>query len=460
MNEEENPLTQPSARNGAEASADEEKAKIHSEETKKASEGEEDKAVPPEEKNEEAEKADDVDGTYNGAGAKNPQDFYFRPLHYVNDGTFTVDESISQSLKTYNAKMRGPRALDVVSMAVLVASFVAVLAVFLTKQPNWANYTTLGIALAVILSSFILSSVFNKKRTKTTGEWLLDYEDTVDGYLVSSLDVKDPSLAMEAKVNDHDVIEAHYFQNITSIDSRGLLIGHRNGLEFSLADVAVTVPSRTYLEACAKPESFVNLDGTDYVPSLVTQTMTGTQELPTKDVTVIDMKIDGDAKEEKRKEKDFAKADRRKAPAMTSSGLYGKFFSYGLKISSQESFIVCFLGDPKSSMVPDFLRGYQAVHVPGLRDNILVYAADVHFSSAFFTPEAVEKLNRFQPDQTVLSAFLSMNSYGTKIGLNLSDDVLTLPTKALSHIGSYDAVKKAVDALFAFVDEVGERSRK
>ena len=131
-----------------------------------------------------------------------------------------------------------------------------------------------------------------------------------------------------------------------------------------------------------------------------------------------------------------------------------------MKVHSSEAMIISFMGDKENTVLPDYISGYQAIKVPGLRSNIVVYATDISQSKIFFSDDAIRNLNEIVTGLYVQSAFISINSYGTKIGLTLSDDIMSLPTKPLKHIGIFDSFKTALEHIFIFVDNVDEKRMK
>lgn len=419
----------------------------------------------------EDNKPDSIGGEYNGKkGANDTIDqSYFKPIKYVNDSTRTIDEDIELTRKTYMAKIGKSKTWDIVSIVLMVVSFVAVIIVSFTikdESLNWVIWTVIGIAVAVIIGSFVLASVFNKKNSKVAEEYLGVYEDMVNGYTLTGLDVTDPVLCSNAKISDEEIIQAHYFRTINSIQSRALVEGKRKDLEFQVAEVAVVIPPKDFDEVNAKPTELVNLDDTAYVPSPVPgATVTSTQELPDKDMTMIDLDLNGEVngndKEAKKRQKDKEKAAQKNAaPHKTSSGLFGRIFSWKMCVSSEEAFIISYMGDKQFTVLPDFLTGFEAVHVPGLRTNIVVYCVNPTEAAKFFDEEGVKILNSITVSMTVQSAFISINSYGSKLALTLSDDIMSLPLKTSPHVGTFDEFKTSVHQMFAYADYVDSKKDK
>lgn len=408
----------------------------------------------------EETRPDDVSGTYNGTSV-NPDNTYFNPIRYINDGTISIDDSMENNRKAFNQKLKKSKVIDVIAIVMMLISFAAVLVVvFLNKGENalpWLNWVVFGIALVIIVASFILTTVYNKKNAKITKAYLNDYEDTLNGYVISDLSVVDPTLCVDAKINDQDIIQAHYFHTINRIESRAVVEGKRKGFSFSLGEVAVVIPTVSIDSCNKKPEDYLNLDGSTYVPEPISDTETGTQELASKDMTVVD--LDMVTKDAKKREKDEKRA-RMNQQTETATGLFGKIYAYGMAIDSEDSIMIAFMGRKDATVLPDNLTGFNAIKVPGLRGNIVVYCINPLSSAKFFDEEGIRLLNDIVPNEVVESLFISINSYGSKVGMTLSDDIMQLPIKQLSHLGSYELYKDATDKAFAFIDHVQEIAGK
>ncbi len=410
---------------------------------------------------------DEINGDYNRKNENNTNaNAFYKPLTYVNDGTRTIDEDIERIRKSNMSKMNSSKIFDIISLVVMIIAFAGVVLItLLNKSGNKAlTYSVVGVAIALVLGCFFLSSLLNKKKSKVVNEYLDQYEDATYSYVFSAINVTKGEYCLAAKIEDLDVINAHYFNTINAIQSRAAVIGKRNGLDFHGAEVAVSIPSVAYTVCNSKPEDLINLDGSTY-NAQTCETMTGTQEFATKDMTAIDLNVasdlQGNKKVQNKREKDIYKATHKtNQPSETSTGFFGKFFAYDMKVHSSEALIISFMGDKEYTVLPDYLTGYQAIKVPGLRSNIVVYATDIKSSAVFFDETSIKILNEVTPDYTVQSAFLSVNSYGTKVGVTLSDEIMSLPIKEMKHIGTFDSYKNAVANLFKFVDYIDEKRMK
>lgn len=412
----------------------------------------------------EPEKADDITGTYNGVNST-LETSIFNPIHFSHDGTIDIDDEFNSCREKFNAKISKSRVLDIVAIVLMLLAFVAVLLVtFLNKGDNaiaWLTWLVIGVSFAIIIFSFILTSIVNRKNASVTKEYLNNYEDMLNGYVISDLKVLNPTICVDARVNDQDVIQAHYYRTINRIESRAVVEGKRKGYDFSIAEVAVVIPTISIEAANKKPTDLINLDGSKYIPSEIPETELGTQEVSAPDMTMIDLKLNAELAKtsEKQREKDLRKANENRQTE-TATGLFGKIYSYSMKVSSEEAIIISFTGNSDSTVLPDYLTGFKALKVPGLKSSVVVYGVNPKESAKFFTEEGVKLLNDITTGMVVQSLFISINSYGTKIGMNLSDDIMQLPIKKIAHLGSYAEYKSATDSAFKYVDFVSEQIGK
>lgn len=411
----------------------------------------------------EPAKADDITGTYTGSNQQ-LDNSYFAPIKFIKDDSKSIDETFDQARDVFNKKLNKSRVIDVVGIIMMLAGFAAVLLVtFLNKgtELQWLTWVIISISFVLIITSFILTSIFNRKNAKLTKDYLNQYEDILNGYAISDLNVVNPTLCVDAKVNDQDVIQAHYFRTINRIESRAVVEGKRCGYPFSLAEVVVVIPTISIASANKKPEDYVNLDGSTYIPApSIEGTLDGT--IDPNGNTNIDITLSDEVNNSKQAEqraKDQKKAASANKVVDTATGLFGKIYSYGYTVSSEEAFIITIMGDPEATVLPDYLTGFKACMVDGLKKNIVIYAVDPSKLTPFLDEEGVKLLNSIDVNTAVQSLFISVNSYGCKVGMNLSDDIMQLPIKQLGSIGAYDAYKDATDAAFNFIDYVAKKRK-
>lgn len=405
-----------------------------------------------------------VEGTYNGKGRNTSSvPAYFQPVHPLDDSV-TIDEQIDALAKETGKKFKKNSVLNGLCMGVILVVFAAVLlATFLTRGKAglaWIQWTMLGIGLVFVIASFILSSLISKQRGKIAREYLQIYQDKINGYVAPELNLEDSQLALDAKFDDFDVFKAHYFKNVNNIESRCIVEAKRNGKEFRMGEVSVIVPARSVADANHKPTNLLSLDGTPYVPQVSSDTVTGTQEVASKDMTVLDLDLSDEAnfqKENEKRNRDIEKANRQDGGKEIVSGLFGRLHVYDMKVSSHEALIIAYMGDKNNTCLPDSITLFPAVHIPGLRSNIVVYVTDPKTSAKFFDEEGVRRINSIETNNVLQSAFIAINSYGTRVGMTLSDDIMRLPNKSITCVGSYDTYRSAIVNAFSFIDYVDEK---
>lgn len=411
-------------------------------------------------------KADSLNGTFNTQNKVTDMS-YFKPVTYEYDGIGNIEDEVEKARKVYLDKMKSSKILNIVSTVIMLISFVGVLlVVFLNNGENakkWITYTVVGLALVLIVASFIVTSVFNKKDAKVIRAYVAEYQNILTGYVTYGLDVNDCVVCPDAKIDETDFIQAHLYRTISSIESRSVIDASRKGHHLRIAEMAAVVPQVSLDKANELPSEYINLDGTPYFAAPIEDTVDGTTELQSKDMTVVDLELADEANGTdgvKTKKKDSARAQRDNGKSVSRYGLFGRFYSYDSKVTSEESFIIYFLGKRESNRIPDYLTGYKACKIPGLRNNIIVFLADCSRSGKFFDEEAVSLLNDITTDIYVESAFLSVNSYGTKLGINLSNDVIDIPLKNRQTPGSLQSYKNFSDKMFKYIDFVSAKAKK
>ena len=89
-----------------------------------------------------------------------------------------------------------------------------------------------------------------------------------------------------------------------------------------------------------------------------------------------------------------------------------------------------------------------------MKKEYIVYAISPERISKYLDLDACKILNQINTNYIVQSLFISVNSYGVKIGMNLSDDIMELPLKRIERLGSFDIYADASKVVFDFVDHV------
>ncbi len=395
---------------------------------------------------------DDISGEYHPKEEERT-DVLFKPVEYVDDSSHSIDEELEKVRKSYAKKLTSASAVNIVSMVLLVLALVSVILTSFLNQDEgmaWLTWTVFGIAMAIILASFGLSTVLTRRSRKTNVEYLGKYQEVLSGYIAQKLDVQEPIFSVEALIPNEEVIQAHYFKTIMDTRSRCVLKGERKGRPFLTGELYILIPEIGLDHAIERPTKDYTLEGEEYHPEQ-DQTLTSTQEIPGDDMTVVDhdlaAEIHGAQKERK---------DRRLDPTSetTRTGFFGRYYSYRMRVDSKESFLLSYIGKRGECVLPDYVDSYVSCHIPGLRRDIICYLADPQSSSKFFTPDTIALLNDIHLDSTIHSLFLSVNSYGSKIGMNLSDEVMELPLKNSVHEGAIDDFVDLSRKAFAFLDAI------
>lgn len=379
----------------------------------------------------EKEKIDTVDGDYNATATKDPT--VFTDLEYTS--TKPMSEDITEAYLNYKKKTKLPRIIDIVSMVLTLGVILTslILLFIVGSKNNTVLIVSLSVTGAVLVGSFVLSRVFSKKKTLQTTQYLKAFESILNGNTLSTLNVKEGKLSVAGKIDDQDVIRTHYFATINSIQSRGVVEGKRKDKGFRGGEVAVIVPSTPFAEANRLPEKYIDLHGNE-VNVEVKQEVPVSKETTTTPLNLFKKKTE---------------------PNEIYLGLFGKLFSYDLMLDSSQSIIVAIKGKYKSTYLPNYLTGFEAIKIDGLDENIIVYAVDIASSKKFFDKKGIELLNKIKITEDFTSGFISANSYGVRVGLNLSDRVMQLPLdEKVSSSNAFDNYIEATKNMFAFVDHM------
>lgn len=411
-------------------------------------------------KKENNTRIDEIDGEINLLN-KVTEMTYFHPINYTYDGYSNIDEDIENVRLKSASKLKKNKIISICATVTMLVALAAGLAVAFSvgKEASWISILVISIVFVIVIGCFVLTSICNKKDSKTIHDFLNDYEDVLDGYLLYGLEVENAVMCPDAKVDETNFIQAHCYRTITSIDSRSVVIGKRHGYEIQIAEMAVVVPPLPFNKANELPSDYINLDGTPYIPQEITNTLTGTTELQSQDMTVVDLKLSDEANNTNnaaQKKIDAEKNMKENSTATNRYGLFGRFCSYELTVSSEESMIIYIMGDRKYNMLPNYLTGFKAVKIPGLSNRVVVFLANVNQSAKFFDEKTVELLNSLTPNQVFQSGFISINSYGTRIGFNLSDELMNIPVKKRQTPGTLESYKEINDKAFQFIDHIEE----
>ena len=124
-------------------------------------------------------------------------------------------------------------------------------------------------------------------------------------------------------------------------------------------------------------------------------------------------------------------------PVTIRNGLVGRFYSYRLRIDRKRASSSASPAIPRTPLFPTMSRISPLSTLPGSR------RTSSSISPTSKRGEVLRRihgllLNEIAVDNVVYSLFLSMNSYGVKIGMNLSDDIFELPMRNPVSLGCMD----------------------
>ena len=379
-------------------------------------------------------KSDSVEGDYNDLVKRDPT--VFQKLEYNPSGK-PISEDIKSALLNYKKAVRLPTIISTLIMLLTIGLVFASMIILFIKvsENNPIKIILFSLTAVFLVAAFVFSRIFSKKKTLFTSEYLKKYETLVNGETLSNINVKDIQLSVAGKIDDQDVIRTHYFATINDIHSRGITEGKRNNKNIRCGELAVLIPPVTFTEANKLPTKYLNLEG--------------------KEVEVTNPEI-----EEVSQAASPLLFKKQQEPRETYFGIYGKLFSYDLPLDSNESIIIAFRGGIKNTFLPNYLTGFEAIKVPGLNDNIVVYALDISKSKKFFDKQGIDLLNNIKVNDDFLSGFISANSYGIRVGLNLSEKAMQLPLdeKGITQSIFDNFINPAKD-LFAFVDHLEKKKK-
>ena len=378
--------------------------------------------------------ADAMDGIYNkDASTENAIKKEFVPLMEVGDDFESFKNSIEEKRKEYveidSKKKRVSRISSIVIAVFLVAALIILILSNVKNGENklipqtWIPITVVSIAAACSIGMSIFSYIYNKKYSTNTRKYFDVYQNAVAAYLLKPLDISEGKIAVDGKLSDNLLIQAHYFSTIVAINSRALVVAKRKDDEINFGEIACSIPNMSEEQ---------------------------TYQLPTLYNFQTDEEIPYQAEIYKESnDNNKRSAFEARNPEMT--GLLGRLLSLSYKVESSASFIVVFRGDKKNTIMPTNVNKYKAYKDERLKDNIVLYLAsdDAKFA---FSDETMAILNDVVIDDVVTSGFVSVNSYGTEIVLNISDALMTLPTDKPVDQKAVETARDDFKILVSFID--------
>lgn len=375
--------------------------------------------------------ADSLDGIYNKelSSSSSKKTNFVPLLNFDSDDDFTSQLEVKR--EEFNKVRKRNEKLNIILKSVIGGLLVAALIILILSNVQsggnklipqaWVPITVVSICAAFSIGISIFLYIFSKKYQQVANVYFDFYQNAVASYLVKPLSLTDGKISPQASLGDEVFIQSHYFSTINAINSRGLVVGKRNDSEITFGEIAVSIPNVSEEEANQLPQlyDFQTDEEIPYKPEIYTEE----QDKP-------------------KKKSLFA------VPNPYTLGLLGRIFALDKKVDSSSSFIIVFRGEKKNTVMPTYVDSYKAYTDTRLKDNIVIYLASDE-AKAYFTDETITLLNKIVIDNITTFGYISVNSYGSKIFFNLSDDIMTLPTikpvdKAvlLSYI---DNLKDAVD---------------
>lgn len=422
----------------------ENKNKVENEETKIVDESTNISSITTDLSNEEIptieKTADSIEGYYNknASTVNTSKAAAFVPListtSDINSFLDTVEEKRQDYLVKYKKKKLIGRILNIsLAVLLLLALLILILSNVKVGESKLIPYTWVPITVVVIAATFaigiaVFNYIYNKKSTTYTEDYFNNYQNLVASYSLSSLNLSDAKISTTGKLSDELLIQAHYFSTISSIQSRALVVAKRDEQEVYYGEIACALPYISKREAYQLPQLF----------DLETEI-----ELP--------IGIDEDKKDNTEKKSGLFSQTQTQ-----TIGALGRLLALPNKLESSESMIIVFRGDEDTTVMPNFVNHYKAYKGRGLNDNIVLYLASDE-SKKLISDEVISVLNRVVIDKIVTSAFISINSYGSKIVLNLSDDLMILPIEKPLKKEAVEALSTDINILVEAVDLVTKK---
>ena len=378
--------------------------------------------------------ADSIDGIYNPQYSSNVnnKETSFESLISFKEGDDVekiFDEKREPYLKETKKKKKMSLILNLsLIFVILPALVVMILSTIKVGEKaiisfSWVPITTISIALAFVIALLVVKHIFDKKHQKITHDYFYFYLNAVSAYSLKDMNITDGKIAAEGTMKDDLLIQAHYFAQIFSISSRGLVVGKKDGKDFTYGEIACASPYKTKEQAYAIPSPIYDLaDGSElpYIPAASDET-TGN-----KKKNVFDNQTQ-------------------------SYGMLGRMLCLNNKVTPDESFIIALRGKMNDTVMPDYIKNYKPYQDKRLGDKIIIYLATDE-GKKFFNDENIDLLSKFTIDDVVTSGFVTVNSYGSKIALNLSDSLMVLPIENKVNVSSLDSLRVSLNTLVKFVE--------
>lgn len=358
-------------------------------------------------------------------------------------------EKFDKEFTKYN---RFGLAIKLVGLALLLTVLAVVASLSGKAKSNTIMWTVTGVCVALMIGLFVVGKILGTKKTNI----ITDYQSKWAHFMASSAygnqeGIEDPKIALTGKVKDEDVIASHYHAVINNIESRFRIEATYLGKSYSDCEVSVIIPNT--IKRVVKTPSVLSEDYKveENKEEEIVLTPEGEEQEATsesqKENVVEEQKEEQNVKEEK-----LVNTDNK-----LINGFFGKFISYDLQLNSDEGIIIVI--SSANTLQPTNLKNYELFNIEDLNENIYVYATSESFASELLTVDIKNILNSFKVDDELYDMFISMNSAGTHIGLNYSDNVMSLPATSKVVIPSeqqLNTYRRDVTKILEFLKKVQE----
>lgn len=320
---------------------------------------------------------------------------------------FVCEDYVNEKRKTFDDIMKSSRRSSTITMVISVALLILgfVLNTSLDTSLAWISYVIFGIALVVIIVSFVFSSRGRKKIYGSVDNYVRDVIIGVDQYAFDQRGLTQVSVSPKGKADLQDIVDSHYFETINNFNSRNLIKGLYNGKEIKVAELAVRIPYQKPLD-----------------------------------------KVEGDNQDDKPVSK-----KKKTATPTESFGIFGKYFSLPVKAKEDESFILLLRGP--NACLPTYLDGYKEMTISDLNSAYLSWAINEEKARKLLSDEKlIEVLNGFSPNESLENVIVSFNEKGLKVCLNYNESVMEIPMQKPVEGKPFETYKNDVRRVLDIVD--------
>lgn len=367
----------------------------------------------------------------------------FNQLTYIYEPTLSFDDEVEAARVNVMPKLKRVQVFSIISLFALLGGLImSGLTLMMNSLSQPIKIVLLVIGGVLFVSALVLSFLLRRKQKKITSEYYGRYFDLLSGYTAQAIGLSNSMTCIDGSMDELLFIQAHLYRTIIGIESANVLEAERRNKSYVGGFLAAALPQIDFEQANKLPKEYFLTNGNPYVEGSENPTVTGSIEISSNDVTMVDLEAVKDNKDKKVQKEENSQL-----------GLYGWFSSYDLRVESNQSLIIYFMGAKEDNRLPDYLSGFKAMKIDGLKKTIVVYAASPSVAGEFFTDANIRLLNDFIIDATCQSGFISINSFGSKLGLNLSNEFTSAPTQP-RELGIYTSYYHNTKLVFEFFDNI------